>query len=76
MKLPQAKSFFPEFMSTCCGASTFSGICCACGHVTKMPFYFYSREQLSDNFYIEQETRIRKAFPLGVELCMLVRSKV
>ncbi len=75
MKLPTAKSFFPEFMSKCCGATVHNGYCCHCGHRTPLPFYFSSREPMADQFLIEQEAIVRASLPVGAELCMLVRRK-
>jgi hypothetical protein len=74
MKLAIAKSFFPEVMSRCCEATVYEGFCCHCGHLTQLPYYFYSRVPQSDYTLVQKEQEIRAVMPKGAEFIFLVKS--
>jgi len=68
MTLKHAKTFFPETLSPCCSATVHKGVCCDCGKVCKLPFYFLTTTPVTDEQLIAEEVKLRSALPVGAEL--------
>jgi hypothetical protein len=74
LKLDDAKVIFCAIadVSPCHDAALMKGVCMSCGQPIAMPFYFITKANVPDQFYIDKERGLRGKLPVGTELVLCV----